>query len=118
MMTFAKSTFRKLLNALSHLVQFQEEAQRLAEEARKREEEERRELEKVMAVREEQKRKQKEALEAHTAMREKAESIPINIHLGGCHALTKCKSSTELFLFSLMSNVVATDIESRKQRGI
>ncbi|KHN78622.1 Nipped-B-like protein pqn-85 [Toxocara canis] len=70
----------------------QEEAQRLAEEARKREEEERRELEKVMAVREEQKRKQKEALEAHTAMREKADSIPINIHLGGCHALTKLVS--------------------------
>uniref|UniRef100_A0A914S703 Uncharacterized protein n=1 Tax=Parascaris equorum TaxID=6256 RepID=A0A914S703_PAREQ len=45
-----QSTFCKPLSALSHLVQFQEEAQRLAEEARKREEEERRELEKVMAL--------------------------------------------------------------------
>ncbi|VDK19489.1 unnamed protein product, partial [Anisakis simplex] len=66
----------------------QEEAERQAEEARKREEE-RRELEKVLAIREEQRRKQKEALETHTAMKEKADSIPINIHLAGCHTLTK-----------------------------
>ena len=48
-------------------------------------------MEKVMAVREEQKRKQKEAQEAQSAMLAKARSFPASVHLAGCHQLSKCK---------------------------
>lgn len=61
----------------------------MAEEQRKNEEKERKELEKIMAVREEQKRRQKEAEEAFIVMREKASGFPVPIHLAGCHVLTK-----------------------------
>lgn len=46
-------------------------------------------MEKVIAIKEEQKRKQKEAEEAQLAVSEKARSFPASVHLAGCHQLTK-----------------------------
>ncbi|VDM26771.1 unnamed protein product [Toxocara canis] len=93
----------------------QEEAQRLAEEARKREEEERRELEKVMAVREEQK------LVSHLPFPNPflphSNCLRVNVHPDMDAQLAQTDTNIAQYLADAVSLIDITDVSLKHTEG-